>query len=46
MIEKLPSRKGKKVGKQLSEILDKVMPACFPEKAKFFEETKKTREKQ
>ncbi|WP_375693981.1 hypothetical protein [Bartonella sp. AD24XZML] len=46
MIEKLPSRKVKKVGKQLSEIVDKIMPAYFPEKANFFEETKKTREKQ
>ncbi|GAA5112489.1 DUF1376 domain-containing protein [Bartonella jaculi] len=46
MIEKLPSRKVGKVGKQLSEIVEKMMPAYFPEKASFFEETKKTREKQ
>ncbi|WP_375674171.1 hypothetical protein [Bartonella sp. AA18HLJMS] len=46
MIEKLPSRKVKKVGKQLSEIVDKIMPAYFPEKANFFEGTKKIREKQ
>ncbi|WP_208438809.1 DUF1376 domain-containing protein [Bartonella grahamii] len=46
MIAKLPSRKVKKVGKQLSEIFDKIMPAYFPEKANFFEGTKKIREKQ
>ncbi|ACS51071.1 hypothetical protein Bgr_07720 [Bartonella grahamii as4aup] len=46
MIAKLPSRKVKKVGKKLSEIFDTMMPAYFPEKANFFEETKKTREKQ
>ncbi|WP_375706098.1 hypothetical protein [Bartonella sp. AA2SXKL] len=46
MIAKLPSRKVKKVGKQLSEIVDKIMPAYFPEKANFFEGTKKIREKQ
>lgn len=46
MIEKLPSRKGKKVGKQLSEIVDKIMPAYFPEQANFFEKDKKMREKQ
>ncbi|WP_375620300.1 hypothetical protein [Bartonella sp. TS25HLJMH] len=46
MIAKLPSRKVKKVGKKLSEIFDTMMPAYFPEKANFFEETKKTSEKQ
>ncbi|WP_404977342.1 hypothetical protein [Bartonella sp. CL266QHHD] len=46
MIAKLPSRKVKKVGKKLSEIFDTMMPAYFPEKANFFEGTKKTREKQ
>ncbi|USP03371.1 DUF1376 domain-containing protein [Bartonella taylorii] len=46
MIEKLPSQKVKKVGKKLSEIFDTMMPAYFPEKANFFEETKKIREKQ
>uniref|UniRef100_UPI0035A33883 hypothetical protein n=1 Tax=Bartonella raoultii TaxID=1457020 RepID=UPI0035A33883 len=46
MIDKLPSRKVGKVGKQLSEIIDKMMPAYFSEKASFFEETKKMREKQ
>ncbi|WP_375670810.1 hypothetical protein [Bartonella sp. CL434QHHD] len=46
MIAKLPSRKVKKVGKKLSEIFDTMMPAYFPEKENFFEETKKTSEKQ
>ncbi|WP_208439709.1 DUF1376 domain-containing protein [Bartonella grahamii] len=46
MIAKLPSRKVKKVGKKLSEIFDTMMPAYFPEKANFFEETKKISEKQ
>ncbi|WP_375653471.1 MULTISPECIES: hypothetical protein [unclassified Bartonella] len=46
MIAKLPSRKVKKVGKKLSEIFDTMMPAYFPEKANFFEGTKKISEKQ